>query len=63
MIRRRSLLAAAGGTVLGSALATGTARADATITVNPGDEVRDLGRLGHLARLVGECVRRPGRLR
>ncbi|MFF3379603.1 beta-1,6-galactanase [Streptomyces sp. NPDC002680] len=36
MIRRRSLLAAAGGTVLGSALATGTARADATISVTPG---------------------------
>ena len=36
MIRRRSLLAAAGGTFLGSALATGTARADATIAVNPG---------------------------
>src|SRR6476659_8396246 len=35
MIRRRSLLAAAGGTVLGGALATGTARADATIAVNP----------------------------
>jgi len=36
MIRRRSLLAAAGGAALGSALATGTARADATISVNPG---------------------------
>ncbi|NGO06500.1 beta-1,6-galactanase [Streptomyces sp. HC44] len=36
MIRRRALLAAAGGTFLGSALATGTARADATIAVNPG---------------------------
>lgn len=36
VIRRRSLLAAAGGTVLGTALATGTARADATIAVNPG---------------------------
>jgi hypothetical protein len=36
MIRRRTLLAAAGGTVLGSALATGTAHADATIAVNPG---------------------------
>ena len=35
MIRRRSLLAAAGGTFLGSALATGTAHADATIAVNP----------------------------
>ncbi|MCX2925283.1 glycoside hydrolase [Streptomyces sp. NEAU-W12] len=35
MIRRRSLLAAAGGTVLGSALATGTAHADATIAVDP----------------------------
>ncbi|MEU9466451.1 glycoside hydrolase [Streptomyces avermitilis] len=35
MIRRRTLLAAAGGTFLGSALATGTARADATIAVNP----------------------------
>ncbi|MFE7036274.1 beta-1,6-galactanase [Streptomyces sp. NPDC057621] len=35
MIKRRSLLAAAGGTLLGSALATGTARADATIAVNP----------------------------
>ena len=36
MIRRRTLLAAAGGTFLGSALATGTAHADATIGVNPG---------------------------
>ncbi|MEV2191616.1 glycoside hydrolase [Streptomyces phaeochromogenes] len=36
MMKRRSLLAAAGGTLLGSALATGTARADATIGVNPG---------------------------
>ena len=36
MIKRRSLLAAAGGTLVGSALATGTARADATIGVNPG---------------------------
>jgi galactan endo-1,6-beta-galactosidase len=36
MIRRRTLLAAAGGTVLGSALATGTAHADATVAVNPG---------------------------
>ncbi|MEU2337554.1 beta-1,6-galactanase [Streptomyces sp. NPDC013172] len=35
MIRRRTLLAAAGGGILGSALATGTARADATITVSP----------------------------
>ncbi|MEU3519727.1 beta-1,6-galactanase [Streptomyces sp. NPDC006654] len=35
MIRRRTLLAAAGGGLLGSALATGTARADATITVSP----------------------------
>jgi len=35
MIRRRTLLAAAGGTALGGALATGTARADATIAVNP----------------------------
>ncbi|MEW2407194.1 beta-1,6-galactanase [Streptomyces griseoviridis] len=35
MIRRRTLLAAAGGTVLGSALATGTAHADATVAVNP----------------------------
>jgi galactan endo-1,6-beta-galactosidase len=36
MIRRRTLLAAAGGTFIGSALATGTAHADATIAVNPG---------------------------
>lgn len=36
MIRRRTLLTAAGGTLLGSALATGTARADATIAVSPG---------------------------
>ncbi|MFJ9536422.1 beta-1,6-galactanase [Streptomyces sp. NPDC101225] len=36
MIRRRTLLTAAGGTLLGSALATGTARADATISVDPG---------------------------
>ncbi|MFI0962358.1 beta-1,6-galactanase [Streptomyces sp. NPDC021080] len=35
MIRRRTLLAAAGGTVLGGTLATGTAHADATIAVNP----------------------------
>ncbi|MEW1722407.1 glycoside hydrolase [Streptomyces sp. NPDC093109] len=36
MIRRRTLLAAAaGGTLLGGALATGTARADATVAVNP----------------------------
>ncbi|OIJ99467.1 glycoside hydrolase [Streptomyces monashensis] len=35
MIRRRTLLAAAGGGILGSALATGTARADATIPVDP----------------------------
>ncbi|MFG2354087.1 beta-1,6-galactanase [Streptomyces sp. NPDC048521] len=35
MIRRRTLLAAAGGGLLGSALATGTARADATATVTP----------------------------
>ncbi|MFI8187275.1 glycoside hydrolase [Streptomyces sp. NPDC085946] len=35
MIRRRSLLAAAGGTVLGGALAAGTAHADATIAVDP----------------------------
>ncbi|MER7968647.1 beta-1,6-galactanase [Streptomyces sp. NPDC096080] len=35
MIRRRTLLAAAGGTVLGSALATGTAHADATVAVKP----------------------------
>ncbi|MEV2215411.1 glycoside hydrolase [Streptomyces sp. NPDC050997] len=36
MIRRRTLLTAAGGSLLGSALATGTAHADATIAVNPG---------------------------
>ncbi len=36
MIRRRTLLAAAGGGLLGTALATGTARANATIAVNPG---------------------------
>jgi galactan endo-1,6-beta-galactosidase len=35
MIRRRTLLTAAGGTLLGSALATGTAHADATIAINP----------------------------
>ncbi|MEU9381545.1 beta-1,6-galactanase [Streptomyces sp. NPDC048279] len=35
MIRRRTLLAAAGGGLLGSALAAGTARADATIAVSP----------------------------
>ncbi|MEV7085798.1 glycoside hydrolase [Streptomyces sp. NPDC093085] len=35
MIRRRTLLAAAGGGLLGSALATGTARADATIPIGP----------------------------
>ncbi|MEU0675742.1 glycoside hydrolase [Streptomyces sp. NPDC006172] len=35
MIRRRTLLAATGGAVLGSALATGTAHADATIAVSP----------------------------
>ncbi|MFE9019109.1 beta-1,6-galactanase [Streptomyces sp. NPDC007808] len=36
MIRRRTLLAATGGALIGSALATGTAHADATIAVNPG---------------------------
>ncbi|MDO0933446.1 beta-1,6-galactanase [Streptomyces sp. DG2A-72] len=36
MIRRRTLLAATGGALVGSALATGTAHADATIAVNPG---------------------------
>ncbi|MFJ7078099.1 beta-1,6-galactanase [Streptomyces sp. NPDC098781] len=36
MIRRRTLLTATGGALLGSALATGTAHADATIAVNPG---------------------------
>ncbi|MFI6334798.1 beta-1,6-galactanase [Streptomyces sp. NPDC050535] len=35
MIRRRTLLAAAGGAVAGGALATGTAHADATIAVTP----------------------------
>jgi len=35
MIRRRTLLAATGGALLGSTLGTGTAHADATITVNP----------------------------
>lgn len=35
MIRRRTLLAATGGALAGSALATGTAHADATIAVNP----------------------------
>ncbi|MFF5756379.1 beta-1,6-galactanase [Streptomyces longwoodensis] len=35
MIRRRTLLAATGGALLGGALATGTARADATVPVNP----------------------------
>ncbi|HEY8983427.1 MAG TPA: glycoside hydrolase [Streptomyces sp.] len=35
MIRRRTLLAATGGAFLGSALASGTAHADATIAVNP----------------------------
>ncbi|MFD5567601.1 glycoside hydrolase [Streptomyces cadmiisoli] len=35
MIRRRTLLAATGAGVLGSTLATGTARADATITIDP----------------------------
>ncbi|MGW1910668.1 beta-1,6-galactanase [Streptomyces sp. NPDC002076] len=35
MIRRRTLLAAAGSGILGGALATGTARADATISINP----------------------------
>lgn len=36
MVRRRTLLTAAGGALLGSALATGTARADSSITVSPG---------------------------
>ncbi|MFI9584298.1 glycoside hydrolase [Streptomyces sp. NPDC052236] len=36
MIKRRTLLTAAGGTVFGGALATGIARADATIGINPG---------------------------
>ncbi|MEU8716505.1 beta-1,6-galactanase [Streptomyces sp. NPDC048663] len=35
MIRRRTLLTAAGSGLLGSALATGTARADATVAVSP----------------------------
>ncbi|WP_031225858.1 beta-1,6-galactanase [Streptomyces roseochromogenus] len=35
MIRRRTLLAAAGGGLMGSALATGAAQADATIAINP----------------------------
>ncbi|MER6343237.1 glycoside hydrolase [Streptomyces sp. NPDC001595] len=35
MIRRRTLLAATGGALLGSTLGTGTAHADATIAVNP----------------------------
>ncbi|MCX5169280.1 glycoside hydrolase [Streptomyces antibioticus] len=35
MIRRRTLLAATGGALFGTALATGTAHADATIAVNP----------------------------
>jgi galactan endo-1,6-beta-galactosidase len=35
MMRRRTLLATAGAGVLGSMLGTGTARADATITVDP----------------------------
>ena len=53
MIRRRTLLAAAGGTLLGSALATGTARADATI-VCPYDVSRlDVNEL-RLADQLGE---------
>ncbi len=36
MIRRRTLLAATGGALVGGALAAGTAHADATIAVNPG---------------------------
>ncbi|WP_432133219.1 beta-1,6-galactanase [Streptomyces sp. bgisy154] len=35
MIRRRTLLTATGGALVGSALATGTAHADATIAVSP----------------------------
>lgn len=35
MMRRRTLLAAAGATFLSGAVATGTARADSTITVDP----------------------------
>ncbi|MFC5659120.1 glycoside hydrolase [Streptomyces nogalater] len=35
MIRRRTLLAATGGGLLGGAPATGTARADSTVTVDP----------------------------
>ncbi|MFF9619990.1 glycoside hydrolase [Streptomyces griseosporeus] len=35
MMRRRTLLTAAGGTLLGTALATGTARADTAVAVNP----------------------------
>ncbi|MGW3194226.1 beta-1,6-galactanase [Streptomyces sp. NPDC001118] len=35
MIRRRTLLAAAGGGLLGTTLATGTAQADATTAINP----------------------------
>ena len=63
MIRRRTLLTATGGALLGSALATGTARADATDRRQPVDDVRHLGGLGHLPGLVGERLRRPGRLR
>ncbi|WP_413800880.1 hypothetical protein [Streptomyces iranensis] len=37
-MRRRTLLAAAGTTVLGTALTTGTAWADETIGVNPGTD-------------------------
>ncbi|MGP3984552.1 glycoside hydrolase [Streptomyces sp. KR80] len=36
MIRRRTMLTAAAGGLLGSASATGTARADATVGINPG---------------------------
>jgi hypothetical protein len=37
-VKRRTLLTAAGGTLLGGALAAGTARADATVGINPGTD-------------------------
>ncbi len=46
-----------------SAPATGTARADATIGVNPGTKYGSWEGWGTSLRLVGQCVRRPGRLR
>jgi ABC-type Fe3+ transport system permease subunit len=38
MVRRRTLLTAAGGTLLSGVLATGTAWVDAIVGINPGTD-------------------------